>query len=65
MPWIRVFLPGEGGAARAQSSESSDEEYTCKEESAVAPLFLTNNRSDRALVLYCVFPAFLNFKNAK
>ena len=57
----RVLARGGGGS---ESSESSDEEYTCKEESAVAPLFLIN-RYDRALVLWCVFPAFLKLKNAK
>jgi len=53
------------GGRGSESSESTDEEYTCTEESAVAPLFLINNGYDRALVLWCVFPAFLKFKNAK
>ena len=58
----RVLARGGGGS---ESSESSDEEYICREESAFAPLFLINNRYDRALVLRCVFPAFLEFKNAQ
>ena len=40
---MRVLALGGGGS---ESSESSDGEYTCKEESAVAPLFLINNRDD-------------------
>jgi hypothetical protein len=52
----RVLAQVGGGS---ESSESSDEEY------AFAPLFLINNRSDRALVLWCLgafFPHFLRFK---
>ena len=50
------------GGVGSESSESSDEEYTCKEESAVAPLFLINSRYDRALVLWCVSLRFLNLR---
>ena len=58
-----MSLPGEGGGS--ESSESSDE-TSCKVESAFVLLFLINNTSDRALVLWC-FDAFvlcfLKFKN--
>jgi hypothetical protein len=58
----RVRARGGGGS---ESSESSDEEYKCKEGSAFAPLFLIHNRSDRALVLWCFGAFFLRFLNLR
>ena len=49
------------GGGGSESSESSDEEYICKDESAFAPLFLIHNRSDRALLLWCFGAFFLRF----
>jgi hypothetical protein len=60
--------PGRVGGGGSESSESSDEEYICKDASAFAPLFLINIRSDRALLLWC-FGAFsrrfLNLRTQK
>ena len=55
---VRVLARGGGGS---ESSESNDEEYTCKEESAVAPLFSINNRYER----WCCGAFSLRFSNLR